>query len=93
MANHKSALKRARQEKSRNAHNKSRRSTGRTLIKEFQKLLSDKTPEAQEKIKTLFVKIQSLLGKLVKTKIMKPNQAARKISRLAKKRNLFLKES
>jgi small subunit ribosomal protein S20 len=78
MANHKSAVKRARQEEQRNFHNKYYSKTARNAIKTLRNS-TDKTA-AQE----LFPKIASMLDKLAKESIIHKNKAANLKSSLAK---------
>lgn len=80
MANHKSAVKRTRQNKVRNERNTVKRSATRTAIKKVREAI-----EAGDKAKAneLLVNAQKLIAKLAKANIVKKNNAARKTSRLA----------
>lgn len=81
MANHKSSVKRAKQEKVRRMTNKIKTAKSRTTIKALKEAIAkgDK-PTAT----TLLQKAQSLLAKLAKSPAMKKQTAARKTSRLTK---------
>lgn len=80
MANHKSAKKRSRQATVRTERNKVKSTLARTVIKEIRKAISEKD---KGKASELLPKAQSYLYRLAKTGVIKPNQAARKTSRLA----------
>ncbi|MCB9091869.1 MAG: 30S ribosomal protein S20 [Halobacteriovoraceae bacterium] len=80
MANHKSAIKRARQNKNRRARNRSRKSEVRTAIKKVRAALSENKKDVAAE---LFVKAQSLLSRLAKTSAINKKTAARYTSRLA----------
>ncbi len=73
MANHKSSVKRAKQEKTRRMTNKTKTAKSRTIAK------GDKAGAT-----TLLQKVQSLLAKLAKSPAMKKQTASRKTSRLTK---------
>ena len=81
MANHKSSVKRAKQEKTRRMTNKIKTATARTAVKALREAVvkGDKTV-AQK----LLSKTQSLLAKLAKSPAMKKQTASRKTSRLTK---------
>lgn len=78
MANHKSALKRIRQNIVRRARNRFYHKTARTMIKNF-RALTDKST-AEEKLPV----ISSVIDKLVKRNIIHRNKAANLKSKLAK---------
>jgi small subunit ribosomal protein S20 len=80
MANHKSALKRMRQNEKRNTRNRALRSSLRTAIKKYRALLEGKELETAA---ADFPKIQKVLDKAVTKGILHPSNAARKKSRLA----------
>ncbi|HXH32384.1 MAG TPA: 30S ribosomal protein S20 [Bacteriovoracaceae bacterium] len=81
MANHKSSVKRAKQEKVRRMTNKTKTARSRTTIK----ALKDAVVKGDAGMaKTLLIKAQSLLAKLAKSPAMKKQTAARKTSRLTK---------
>ena len=79
MANHKSAEKRAKQNKVRNLQNRVKASATRTVIKEVRKAIEEKNSENAKK---LFVSAQSLLAKLAKSSAMSKHTASRLTSRL-----------
>ena len=80
MANTRSAAKQARASLRRRAHNKSIKSRLHTLEKSFLALVGEKKPaEAATALRTL----TSALDKAAKTRVIHPNNAARKKSRLA----------
>ena len=80
MANHKSALKRARQNEKRRTRNRHHRSTLRTTLKGFRTLLAEKNAaSAQES----FVGVQQAIDRAVTKGIIHRNAAARYKSRLA----------
>ena len=81
MPHHKSAIKRVRQTKKRTELNKSRTTMTRSSIKKFNEAI---TAGEKEKAGTILVSVQSLLARLAKKGIIKPNTAARKTSRLTK---------
>ena len=80
MANHKSALKRARQNISRNKTNKIISSQLKNKINEFNRLLIDKkTDLLQESLSS----INSSLSKALKKGLIKKNHVSRKLSLLS----------
>ena len=70
MANHKSSVKRIRQEKTRQLHNKYYAKTMRNAVRKL-RAMTDK----EEAIK-LYPSVQKLLDKLAKTNIIHKNKAA-----------------
>ena len=80
MAQHKSAIKRARQNIKRNARNRHLRSTLRTHLKTFQALLTGKDAAAAE---GGYSAVQKQIDKAVTKGILHRNTAARYKSRLA----------
>ena len=84
MANHKSSVKRARQENVRTLQNKSRLSMTRTALKKVRKAIGSQDKKAANE---LLPNAQSLLAKLAKRGIIKQNTAARKSSRLSNQVN------
>lgn len=81
MANHPSALKRARQSKTRKLRNLAHRTRAKSVVKEVRALLeSNDTPQAQEKLK----KAVSTLHRSVSKGVLHRKKASRKISRLAR---------
>ena len=82
MANHKSAIKRNRQNEKRNERNKTRRSKTKHAIKDVLLAVEDKnTKEAQESLK----QASTIISKNAAKGIMHKRTASRKISGLAKK--------
>jgi small subunit ribosomal protein S20 len=81
LANHKSALKRAKQSENRRLRNKSTKSAMNTTIKKVQAAAQeDGNDNAQE----LFKSAQSSIAKAAKKGVIHKNTAARKISKLSK---------
>ncbi|KXU59926.1 30S ribosomal protein S20 [Prevotella bivia] len=78
MANHKSSLKRIRQDKVKALHNKYYAKTMRNAVRKFRNL-TDK----EEAVK-LYLSIQKMLDKLAKVNIIHKNKAANLKSSLAK---------
>lgn len=76
MANHKSTKKRIRSDKTKNLHNKYMLKTCKTFIKNLKKI-SDKDIYA-----TMLNEAVSKLDKLAKKRIIHPNKAANKKSKL-----------
>ncbi|MBN2481066.1 MAG: 30S ribosomal protein S20 [Bacteroidales bacterium] len=81
MANHKSSVKRNRQEEKRKVHNKYYSKTTRNAVK---KLRNTTEKEAADE---LVPKVSSMLDKLAKKKIIHPNKAANIKSKLARQAN------
>ena len=81
MANHKSSVKRAKQEKTKRMTNKIKTAKSRTTVKALKEAVAkgDKALAV-----TLLTKAQSLLAKLAKSPAMKKETASRKTSRLTK---------
>ena len=77
MANHKSSVKRIRQEKTRQLHNKYYAKTMRNAVRKL-RAMTDK----EEAVK-LYPAVQKMLDKLVKTNIIHKNKAANIKSSLA----------
>jgi small subunit ribosomal protein S20 len=81
LANHKSALKRARQSQAARLRNLTHKTKAKTAVKEVRAALGDKNLEkAQENFK----KTVSLLQKTASKGVIHKKKAARKISRLAR---------
>ncbi len=89
MANHKSALKRVRQNKKRRLRNKMRKTRIKNLTKAVEAAIAEKAPElALERLK----KAQSYIDKIGHKKgTIHRRTASRKISRLYKKVSSLLK--
>ena len=85
MANHKSAKKRAKQNKQTNERNKSYLSKVKTAIKGFCSSLEDAQAKTNVKeIHKTFSSVQSIIHKAASKGIFHRNKASRKISRLEK---------
>ena len=81
MANHKSAKKRLRQDINKNIHNRTIRSTVRTVIKKARKAVADgDTAAANDLVK----KAEKTIATAANKGIYHKNNAARKISRLVR---------
>ena len=80
MANHKSALKRARQNEVKRINNKGYKTRVKKAVKEVRTALSDNSVDQAKKS---FVKTVSIVQKAASKGIIHRNQASRKISRLA----------
>lgn len=84
MANHKSALKRAKQNEVKRLRNKSFKTRIKKTVKEVRTAITGNSPEqAQQNL----VKAVSIIQKTSSKGIIHKNQAARKISRLARQVN------
>ncbi|MBF0301798.1 MAG: 30S ribosomal protein S20 [Desulfamplus sp.] len=83
MANHKSAVKRAKQNETRKLRNRSTKSAMKTAIKKVYAAKAEGTENAVE----IFQSAQSVIAKAAKKGILHKNTAARKTSRLAKHLN------
>jgi small subunit ribosomal protein S20 len=84
LANHKSALKRARQNDIRRLRNKSIRTRVKNVVKDVRQALADQSgPDAAAELNTA----KSAIDKAAKKGVIHPNTAARKISRLTKQVN------
>jgi len=81
VANHKSSVKRAKQEKVRRMTNKVKTAKSRTAVKALREAVAKGDVKTA---KTLLVKTQSLIAKLAKSPAMKKQTASRKTSRLTK---------
>ncbi len=84
MANHLSAIKRARQNKDRYGRNKSRKTAIKTLTKKIEAAVNNNQAEAAEQY---FQMAQKQIAKIGSTSTMHKKTASRKISRLAKRKN------
>ncbi len=80
MANHKSAIKRAKQNEVKRLRNKSRNSAMKTAIKKVQAAKA----EGAENTGDLLQNAQSVIAKAAKKGIIHKNAAARKTSRLTR---------
>lgn len=77
MANHKSTLKRVRQNKVRNLHNRYYAKTMRNAVRRLREMTN------KEEAEKLYPAVQKMLDKLVKTNIIHKNKAANLKSSLA----------
>jgi small subunit ribosomal protein S20 len=78
MANHKSALKRIRQNETRRVQNRYHAKTMRNALRDFRNLTDKKKAEEE------FPKMASMIDKLVKNNIIHKNKAANLKSKLSK---------
>ncbi len=78
MANHKSSLKRIRQEKKRSEHNRYYAKTMRNAVRKLRAMTN------KEEAMALYPKVQKMLDKLAKTNIIHKNKAANIKSSLTK---------
>jgi len=78
MANHKSSVKRIRQEEKRRLHNRYYAKTMRNAVRKL-RATNDKAAAVE-----LFPKVQKILDKLAKTNLIHKNKAANLKSKLAK---------
>lgn len=85
MANHKSAEKRARQNVTRNARNRSYVSSVKTAIKSFRSSVEGAKAAGTkpEELQKLFSGVQSILQKAASKGLVHKNNASRRIQRLA----------
>ena len=84
MANHKSAVKRARQNELRRLRNKSVKTKMKTIVKDFRSSAGESSGEDMSaKIRT----VQSAFDKAAKKGVIHKRTAARKVSRLTKLKN------
>ncbi len=91
MANHKSALKRARQNQKRRLRNKMRKTRIKNLTKAVEAAIAEKAPE---KALDCLKKAQSYIDKIGhKRGTLHRRTASRKVSRLYKKVSALLKET
>jgi small subunit ribosomal protein S20 len=81
MANHKSSIKRFRQDETRSVNNKYYSKTTRNALKNL-RATTDKTAATE-----LLPQVASMLDKLAKKNIIHPNKAANLKSKLAKQAN------
>ena len=85
-----SAYKELEKSKPRHLRNISAKSELKTLVKKFEKLLSEKKPDEAKKDINYLV---SKMGKAASKGIIKKNTASRKISRLMRKLSLALSKT
>ena len=84
MANHKSALKRAKQSEMRRLRNKGYKTRLKNIVKAVQKAADGDSPE---EARVAFTKAVSTIQKTASKGVIHKNTAARKISRLARRVN------
>lgn len=82
MANHPSALKRAKQNKVRNLKNASVKSRIKTSVKQYLQTLESSSPESAN---PALINVTSLIDKAGAKGVLHPRTASRKIARLSKK--------
>ncbi len=80
VANHKSAIKRARQNKKRYARNKAYRTRLKNILKKTRMIIDTETD--QEKIKQQLVEAERIIRKIATKGVIHDNKASRLISRL-----------
>ena len=84
MANHKSAVKRARQSEEQRVRNRSRKTRMKNVIRDLEEAIAAKSPEkAAEELK----KTVSVIEKTASKGVIHKNTASRKISRLTRRVN------
>ena len=84
MANHKSAIKRARQSEEQRVRNRSRKTRMKNVIRDLDEAIVGKSPEkAAEQLK----KAISVIAKTASKGVVHKNTASRKISRLTREVN------
>ncbi|MFZ0943901.1 MAG: 30S ribosomal protein S20 [Syntrophobacteraceae bacterium] len=84
MANHKSAIKRARQGEEQRVRNRSRKTRMKNVIRDLDEAIAGKSPEkAAEQLK----KAISVIAKTASKGVVHKNTASRKISRLTREVN------
>lgn len=83
MANHKSAIKRARQSELRRLRNKARKTQMKNAIRKLEEAISAKSADIQERLKEAI----SVIDKTAQKGVIHKNKRSRKISRLTKKVN------
>jgi len=81
VANHKSAIKRNKQNEKRNARNTHIRSTMRTFVKQVREAVAENNQEASQ---AALVRATSFIDKVASKGIIHKNTASRKIGRLTK---------
>ncbi|MBW2367096.1 MAG: 30S ribosomal protein S20 [Deltaproteobacteria bacterium] len=81
MANHKSAIKRARQSEDRRVRNKATRTQVKHVVKQLRQAVESQSSEAAAKQIHI---AQSIIDRAAKKGVLHPKTAARKISRLTK---------
>lgn len=82
MANHKSALKRAKQNTIKQIRNRSYKTRLRNMVKKVNQAVE---AQSADEAKAVLVETQSIIDKCASKGVIHKNTASRKISRLAKK--------
>ncbi len=82
MANHKSALKRAGQNETRQMRNRISKTRMKNMVKKVKEAIEARSPQDA---KAALLKAQSVIDKVAAKGVIHKNTAARKISRLTKK--------
>ncbi|SHK09874.1 SSU ribosomal protein S20P [Desulfatibacillum alkenivorans DSM 16219] len=82
MANHKSALKRAKQNTIKQIRNRSYKTRLRNMVKKVNQAVE---AQSADEAKAILVETQSIIDKCASKGVIHKNTASRKISRLAKK--------
>ncbi len=90
MPNKRSAAKRVRQSEKRRLRNKSRKTAFKNAIKKLLKAMEE--GKGKEEVLELYRRAQSLIAKAEQKGAIHSNTASRKISRIAKKVNEYLKK-
>jgi len=86
LANHKSAIKRARQSEEQRVRNRSRKTRMKNVIRDLDEAIAGKSPEkAAEQLK----KAISVIAKTASKGVVHKNTASRKISRLTRAVNVL----
>ncbi len=88
MANHKSAIKRARQSEDRRLRNRSRKTRMKNVVRKLEEAIGSKSGEAAVESLKLAV---SVIDKTAAKGVIHRNTASRKISRLTRKVNALSK--
>ncbi len=87
MANHKSALKRARQSEDRRLRNRSRKTRMKNVIRSLEEAISAKSvDQVRDKLQAAI----SIIDTTASKGVIHRNTASRKVSRLTKKANAFM---
>lgn len=81
MANHKSAIKRARQSEEQRVRNRSRKTRMKNVIRDLDEVIAAKSPE---KAAEVLKKAVSVIAKTASKGVVHKNTASRKISRLTR---------
>ena len=88
MANHKSAIKRAKQSEAHRMRNRARKTRMKTAIKNLEQAMTSNSPELASQLKEAV----SIIDRTASKGVIHSNTAARKISRLTRKANTLLAE-